>query len=103
MNLAPGAVELAVRAAFPDTDAASIMALLDTYGVEPHERERQRVQLAIVELCAGDPGRVAAYVGVAKTDYRDILAWAAGPPPTAEDAARDLAAVDEILRRWGRR
>lgn len=40
----------AVHTAFPRADASAILAVLDQYGVEARERERKRVQLAIVKL-----------------------------------------------------
>ena len=35
-----------VTATFPSAGATTILAILDEYGVEPRERERDRVQLA---------------------------------------------------------
>ena len=46
------------------------MAVLDEYGVE---RERERVQRAIVHLSKGDYGRLQHFTRVAKWDYRDVL------------------------------
>lgn len=96
-------VESAVREAFPEADHAAIMSLLNAYGTEAHERERERVQLAIVKLSKADPGKLQYYVDVAKVDYRDVLAWVSRPVPTVEESARDLAAAKEVLRRWGRK
>ena len=74
-----------VRAAcarrFPDEDAAPILAILDLYGVEPHEPERERVQLAILKLSEGDVARLLATVEAANKDYRDVLWWAEYPDP----------------------
>lgn len=74
-----------VRAAcarrFPDEDAATILAILDLYGVEPHEPERERVPLAILKLSGGDADRVLATVEAANRDYRDVLRWAEYPDP----------------------
>lgn len=103
MKLSPSLVELAVGEAFPEADASSIVALLNTYGTESHERERERVQLAIVKLCDGDAGKVQSYIDVAKTDYRDVLHWASRPAPTAQEAAKDLHAVREVLTLWGKK
>lgn len=68
-----------VKTVFPKHDPAEILALLDTYGVETYERERERVQLAILKLSEGDIERLHKYVAVAKRDYRDALAWAEYP------------------------
>lgn len=46
------------------------------YGVEPHERECERVWLALVKLSGGDIGRLAALVEEAKMDMRNVLLWA---------------------------
>ena len=40
----------ALQIAFPSSDAATIPGVLDLYGTESYERERERVQLAIVAL-----------------------------------------------------
>jgi phosphinothricin acetyltransferase len=95
-------VDAAVRAAFPAADATAIAALLDAYGTRPRERERERVQLAIVKLCDGDAGKLRHFIDIARIDYREVLAWAGGPAPTPGEAARDLAATRDILARWGK-
>ena len=75
----------AVQAAFDASDPAMIFAILDLYGTEPYERERERVQLAIVELSGGSKDKLLELVQTAKTDYRDVLAWQQlGPLPEAE-------------------
>ena len=38
-----------VRNTFPENTRAGVLDLLDTYFVESHERERDRVQLAILQ------------------------------------------------------
>jgi hypothetical protein len=74
-NPGRGNVLWAVAKAFPHGKPASIMGILDAYGTERHERERERVQLAIVKLSQGDVGKLEELVGVAKRDYRDVLSW----------------------------
>jgi hypothetical protein len=64
---------------FPTEDPATVIALLDAYGTEPHERERDRVHLAILRLSDGDAEKLLYWVGIAKQDYRDALAWAEYP------------------------
>ena len=64
---------------FPDQDPASVIAVLDEYGIESYERERERVQRAIVHLSKGDYGRLQHFTRVAKRDYRDVLFWAEYP------------------------
>jgi len=58
---------------------ARVLELLDSYGVEPDERERERVQLDILKLSGGSEEKVREYVAVAKRDYRDVLFWAEYP------------------------
>lgn len=57
-----------IKSAFPDDDEAKIAAFLDRYGIEPHERERERVQLAIIELSGGDREKLVRLVAEAKRD-----------------------------------
>ena len=68
------------RTVFPELDVLEVLDWLDDYGVEPYERERERVQLAILKLCQEEglntPDR---FVKAAKQDYRDVLAWAEYP------------------------
>lgn len=51
------------------------------YGIEAHEPERERVQLAILKLSCGDADRLLATVQAANEDYRDVLWWAEYPNP----------------------
>jgi hypothetical protein len=96
-------VLLAAQAAFPGGDLADLAAILGLYGTEPYERERERVQLAIITLSGGDPDKLRQLVRDAKRDYRDILAWQElGPMPAAEgkqlqDKARSL------IDKWGKK
>ena len=60
-------------------DPQLILNILDENGVESYERERIRVQLAIIKLSEGDRGQLEEYVSLAKTDYRDVLAYAEYP------------------------
>jgi len=68
-----GTVLAAAAAAYSGAALQEAMAALDEYGVEPSEHERERVQLAILKLSAGDLERLIHNVQVAKRDYRDIL------------------------------
>jgi hypothetical protein len=68
-----------VREVFPLENPAEIIELLDSYGVEPYERECERVQLAILKLSGGSIEELLSHLEVAKRDYRDVLAWAEFP------------------------
>lgn len=74
--------ELVMRKAkevFPGEDTSKIIGILDQYGVKPHEKERERVQLAILKLSDGEMEKLQKEVGVAKKDYRDVLVYAEHP------------------------
>jgi hypothetical protein len=64
---------------WPDVDPREIMNILDEYGVESSERGRARVHLAILKLSEGQRDRLEEIVGMAKRDYRDVLAYAEYP------------------------
>lgn len=72
-------VEEKARQSFTPADLPGVLQTLETYGVESHERERERVQLGILKLSGGDLVKLRELVEVAKRDYRDILAWAEYP------------------------
>lgn len=92
----------AIKARFPEGEAAAIIDLLDRYGTEPYEREKERVQLAIVELSAGSQERLQSLVQSAKLDYRDVLAWQQlGPLPAAEREKLQNEARG-LIEKWGR-
>jgi hypothetical protein len=101
VNQSRADVEAAVKVVFPHSDAATVLAVIDLYGIEPHERERERVQLAIVALSQGNEDKLLEFVQAAKTDYRDVLSWVeSGPLSESEGKARqDL--VRRLLEKWG--
>ncbi len=78
-------VVASVEATFPKSGWARVLDLLESYGVESYERERKRVQLAILKLSAGSEEKVREYVAVAKRDYRDVLFWAEYPEESRLD------------------
>jgi len=80
---------------------ARVLELLDTYGVESYERERERVQLDILKLSAGSEAKVREYVGVAKRDYRDVLFWADCPEEAKIDTPEKRQKVRELLAKLG--
>ena len=49
-----GEVFAVVQKTFPESAHARVLELLDDYGVESYERERERVQLAILKLSEGN-------------------------------------------------
>lgn len=61
---------------FPTEETVAILAILDQYGIEEHEWERERVHLAILRLSEGDINRLRYFTQLAKGDRRDILLYA---------------------------
>jgi hypothetical protein len=80
---------------------AHVLELLDTYGVESYERERARVQLAILKLSAGSEEKVREYVDVAKRDYRDVLFWAEYPEESKLDTPEKRQRVRKMFEKFG--
>ncbi len=68
-----------IKETFPQENPEDVLAVLDLYGVESHERERERVQLAILKLSNGSVDELLFNIEAAKQDYRDILAYAVYP------------------------
>ena len=93
---------LTVHAAFATEKAEPVLAVLDRYGVESYERERERVQMAIVELSGGSEDRLRELVQAAKTDYRDILAWKQLGPLSEAEGERLQTQAKALLRDWGK-
>jgi hypothetical protein len=90
-----------VQAVFPNSDATTILGVLDLYGMESYERERERVQLAIVELSAGSEDKLHYLVQVAKMDYRDVLCWQASGPLSEREGQKLQQAALRLLEQWG--
>ena len=86
----------AVLNLFPSRSAKTVLELLDLYGTEGHESERERVQMAILALSQGNEDKLLQFVEAAKQDYRDVLYWAEYPQPSEQDGA-----LLEVLRqKW---
>lgn len=92
-----------VSRAFPGHDPAPLVSALMSYGEDAWHNEPQRVRLAIIELCEGDPTQLAAHLAIAKEDFRDVLAAVSLPRPSAEQAEAERAAVRALLDLWGKR
>lgn len=77
------------------------MGILDLYGKESHVRELERVQIAILKLSGGDLENLRAYVEIAKSDYRDVLASAEFPEEMRKNAWKmsDKEVVKRIRER----
>src|SRR5438094_10167120 len=88
-----------VQKTFPESAHARVLELLDTYGVESYERERERVQLAILKLSGGNEEKLREFVAVAKRDYRDMLFWAENPEEAKLDTPEKRERIKERMKK----
>ena len=77
------------------------MELLDVYGVEAYEHERERVQLAILKLSEGNEEKLREFVAVAKRDYRDVLFWAENPEESRLDTPEKRERIRKMFETFG--
>src|SRR6266853_6002944 len=91
----------AVQKDLPKSSRARVLELLDSYGVEPYERERERVQLAILKLSEGSEEKLREFVAVAKRDYRDVLFWAEHPDEARLDTPEKRERVRKMFEKFG--
>ena len=77
-----------------------MLELLDSYGVQSYERERERVQLDILKLSAGSEEKVREYVAAAKRDYRDVLFWAEYPEESRLDTPEKRQRVRTMFEKF---
>ena len=94
---------------FPDAAVrVQIENELNRYGLEKYERERTRVQLAILKVAGISFEQIKKWTDIAKQDYRDVLASAEYPnqltAPTWRFTAPERKAIEdkdaEQYRRW---
>src|SRR6476646_2585398 len=95
MAHSPDEVLAVIKKTFPEDVHARVLELVDTYGVESYEWERERVQLAILKLSEGNEEKLREFVAVAKSDYRDVLFWSENP----EEAKLDTPEKQEQMRK----
>lgn len=87
---------------FSDPDERAIVhEELIRYGQEEYEREPERVRVAILKVAGTSLEEIRQWVGIAKNDYRDVLASAEYPnelaAPTwemADDTCRQIRHKD---------
>lgn len=72
-------VERIVRRDFPPDRFDEVIAILDEYGTQDWQRERDRVQLAVLKLAAKSLESLRRHIEWAKADYRDVLGPAEYP------------------------
>ena len=85
------------RECFPNEDQEKVMDILDLYGKESHVRELERVQIAILKLSDGDLENLRAYVEIAKSDFRDVLASAEYPEEMSKQVWK-MSDKEEVKR-----
>ena len=94
-----------VRKNFPESAHSRLFELLDSYGGESSEQERERVQLAILKLSEGREEKVREFVAVAKRDYRDVLFWADNPEEaklhTPEKREQMKTRMEKMFKQFG--
>src|SRR5438132_13598654 len=96
-----GEVFAVVQKTFPESAHARVLELLDDYGVESYERERERVQLAILKLSDGNEEKLREFVAVAKRDYRDVLFWAENPDQAKLDTPEKKERIRRMFEKFG--
>src|SRR5256885_5044775 len=90
-----------VQKTFPESAHARVLELLDSYGIESYERERERVQLAILKLSNGNEEKLREFVAVAKRDYRDVLFWAENPEEAKLDTPEKRERIKKMFEQFG--
>ena len=91
-------VERVVRRDFPADAFRDVITTLDKYGVEDYERERDRVQLAVLKLARGSLESLRRELDGAKCDYRDTLLSAEYPGYGKKMFHLDKASEEEKRR-----
>src|SRR5213082_4282042 len=90
-----------VQKTFPESAHSRVLELLDSYGVESYERERERVQRAILKLSEGNEEKLRQFVAVAKRDYRDVLFWAENPEEARLDTPEKRERIKKMFEKFG--
>ena len=99
--LLPETVIEKIRSEYEGQNQKQVEALLTTYGTEPHEKERERVLLDLLELAKGDMKQVHELIARAKSDYRDIIFWAESPKESRLDSPEKVDTLNNMLNRFG--
>ncbi len=87
-NVSRTDVERIVRREFAGEDANRAVSILDEY--QSDGGSPSRVQLAALKLAAGDLAALRREIEKAKSDYRDVLAYAEYPRYSREIALKDV-------------
>jgi len=83
---------------FPDeVQRQEVVQELARYGTESYEQEAVRVRLAVLKLAGADQARLHSLVDAAKSDFRDVLAWAEYPAQMKSDSWLLAPAENKLL------
>ena len=99
MTHSRNAVIALVRAHYPESRWSFVLDLLDGYGVESHERERERVQISILNLSVGNEDKLHENLAYAKRDYRDVLFWSEYPEQSRIDTPEKINEVRNLFEK----
>ncbi len=91
-------VERVVRRDFPAEAFSEVIAILDAYGVKDYEREKDRIQLAVLKLARGCLQNLRREIDGAQCDYRDTLLSAEYPGYGKRMFKLDKASEEEKRR-----
>lgn len=95
-------VAAALAAHFAPGDLAAAQNLVERYGTQPGENERERVQLAMIMLSGGQLEALARWLRDAQRDYRDVLGAQQTGPLTPAQGEALAGQARALLKRWGR-
>ena len=91
-------LERKLQSMFPDDfTRRRVRKILLDYGRGAHEREPDRVRLAILKLAGTELRSVEKYTGYARDDYRTILAWAEYPRQARQWVAPEAAEKQKMI------
>jgi hypothetical protein len=88
----------AVQHMFALDRVTAVLLELSTVGTDLPHADRQRVQLATLKLSEGKDELLRTFAEVARQDFRDVLLWAETPKPTQDQARRNEAELETLLK-----
>ena len=103
MTYADEDVLASAKAMFGENELAEALAVLGEYGARSHDREVNRVRLAVLQLSEGRMEKLRHWVAMAKADYRDPLAALELRPISPEEGAKLQAEAKSLIQRWGKK
>jgi uncharacterized protein with GYD domain len=89
-----------VHAHYAQSRWVAVLEILDRYG-KSYEQERERVQIAILNLSEGSEEKLAKNLANAKRDYRDVLFWSEYPAQSRIDSPEKINEVRNLFEVMG--